>query len=166
MDTSEPDRRAELARRLNFSVVLPGRLAGLGWPFRRDVPPESVVELLRETGVSVLVNLSGEPYPAAARAALAGIRLLDLPVDDFTPPSPEQVDALWALFTALPQGQALALHCVAGIGRTGTLLACLLGRERGLVAAEAVDQIRLLRPGSVETEAQEELIAEWLRARR
>jgi len=142
--------------------VLPGRLAGLGWPFRRDTPPREVADLLREAGVAVLVNLTGEPYPANGRTALEGLMLVDLPVEDYTPPTMAQADALWELYAALPPGRALALHCAAGIGRTGTLLACLLGRELGLHGVDAVAMMRSLRPGSVETAEQEELVGDWL----
>ena len=157
-----PDH-AELARRLNFSFVLPGRLAGLGWPFRRDTLPEATSDLLREAGVTVLVNLTGEPYSRFARSAMTSLRLVDLPIEDFEAPTREQADELWCLFSELPPGQAMAVHCVAGIGRTGTLLACLLGRERGLSADDALVQLRVLRPGSVETLAQEDFIGAWLR---
>ena len=162
LDFAHDPASAELARRLNFSFVLPGRLAGLGWPFLRNVSPQATAELLRTAGVAVLVNLTGEPYPHAARSALAALRLVDIPVNDYTPPTLKQANELWALFSALPAGQVLAIHCAAGVGRTGTLLACLLGRERGLSAEEAVSQLRLLRPPSVETLEQEEFVAEWL----
>jgi atypical dual specificity phosphatase len=164
-DTARPDAAA-LARRLNFSIVLPGRLAGLGWPFRREAGPEAVAALLREAGVAALVNLTGEAYPAAARATLDGLHLIDLPVDDYTAPSLEQADELGRLFSTLPPGLVLALHCAAGVGRTGTLLACLLGRELGLDGAAALARIRRLRPGSVETAEQEDLVESWLGANR
>ncbi|MFA7330234.1 MAG: protein-tyrosine phosphatase family protein [Candidatus Delongbacteria bacterium] len=149
------------AQRLNFSFVLPGRLAGLAWPFPRREALDSGA-FLRSQGIGLLVNLSGEAYDPQQRASLAGIELLDLPVDDFCPPEPAQADHLWARLGALAPGRALALHCAAGMGRTGTLLACLLGRELGLDGPSAVARVRQLRPGSVETVAQEELVERWL----
>jgi atypical dual specificity phosphatase len=151
------------AERFNFSFVLPGRLAGMAWPFpRRD--PADAPTLLKAHGVVQLVNLTGEPYPADGRKALAGIELIDEPVDDYCPPDPAQADRLWERLQSLPGGSVLVLHCAAGMGRTGTLLACLLGRELGLDGRAAVARVRALRPGSVETTAQEELVESWLLA--
>ncbi len=153
---------SSLAGRLNFSVVLPGRLAGLGWPFRPGEDPAAVTAFLRGQGVAVLVNLSGEAYPSHAIAALEGIRCVDLTVEDYAPPRPEQVAQAWDLFTSLPKDELLAFHCAAGMGRTGTFLACLAGRELGLDGLAALAWLRERRPGSVETMAQEERVQDWL----
>lgn len=152
----------ELAARLNFSVVLPGRLAGLGWPFRGEEDPQAVAQLLKEAGVTVLVNLTGDPYPAEAQQALARIQRLDVEVEDYAPPGLEQLDEVWEHYHRLPQGCVMALHCAAGMGRTGTFLACLVGRALGLDGMRALEWIRRHRPGSVETIAQEDVVLRWL----
>ena len=53
------------------------------------------------------------------------------------------------------------VHCLGGHGRTGTMLACYMVKYMGRTATEAIEEIRNTRPGSVETEEQEELIAEY-----
>lgn len=51
------------------------------------------------------------------------------------------------------------MHCAHGKGRTGTILACYLVRKYSLSAEEAIQRLRALRPGSVETSGQEKIVS-------
>ena len=50
------------------------------------------------------------------------------------------------------------VHCLAGLGRTGTLLACYLIKYESMSADDAVQKVRKERPGSIQSFSQEELI--------
>jgi atypical dual specificity phosphatase len=115
---------------------------------------------LERAGIGVLINLHEGAHDPAALAR-HGLSEVHLPVRDFTPPSPEQLDAgVAAIERALARGQRVAVHCAGGLGRTGTLLACYLVRH-GASPEEAIARVRAARPGSVETAAQEAAVATY-----
>jgi atypical dual specificity phosphatase len=61
-------------------------------------------------------------------------------------------------------GMAVAVHCTAGHGRTGTILAAYFV-NRGMSAVEAIEHVRKLRPGSIETTEQEYIVKEYASTR-
>ncbi len=140
----------------NFSFVLPKRLAGLADP-GRDEALEQTLATLRDRGIGGLVSLTEEP-PGAEALARAGIEPLHLPVPDFAAPTIRQVTSFVLFVDRLTgENRAVAVHCGAGQGRTGTMLACYLVHD-GASPDEAIRRVRALRPGSVETLEQEDAI--------
>lgn len=139
-----------------FHWLVPGKLAGCPMPgvvFAIDHD----LALLRGMGVTVLVNLT-EREMSAERLAAYGLRSYHLGIADRGAPP-----LLWAklllakIEVMLREGEVVAVHCLAGLGRTGMVLAGWLIRE-GLTADEALRRLRTLDPGFVQSQEQEDLL--------
>ena len=57
----------------------------------------------------------------------------------------------------LRSGQDILVHCRGGLGRADTIAARLL-IELGMEPATAIEQIRAVRPGAIETSGQEHYV--------
>lgn len=139
-----------------FHWLVPGKLAGCPMPgvvFAADHD----LALLRGMGVTVLVNLTESPM-AEAVLAPHGLRSYHLGIPDRGAPP-----LLWAklllakIEVMLREGEVVAVHCLAGLGRTGMVLAAWLVRE-GLTADEALRRLRTIDSGFVQSREQEDLL--------
>ncbi|GEM_PF-393970 len=141
----------------NFSFVINKRLAGCAYPGAWDSLEYDLDELRRE-GVTALVTLTEDALDAHV-VRLAGLEYLHVPIEDFQAPSLAQIREFVDFARERierPQG-AVAVHCFAGRGRTGCMLACYLVAD-GLEAEDAISTVRRLRPGSLETYIQEQAV--------
>jgi atypical dual specificity phosphatase len=130
-------------------------LAALGRPRNADE-----LAWLRQQGIQVLISLTEDPvYRNWVNEA--GLMALHVPVEDMQPPDQTQLDqCVSAIAKAGEQGIGAAVHCGAGMGRTGVVLAAYLV-SKGLSAQEAVSKVRRLRPGSIETPEQVDAVVEF-----
>ena len=145
---------------MGFSWIEKPLLAGSARP---EAPDE--LTWLREQGIQLLVTLSEDPLPRHWIND-AGLFAMHVPIEDMHPPSQKQIELiLSAIDKARTRKMGVDVHCTAGLGRTGTILACHLVKQ-GLNAAVSVAKVRELRPGSVETDEQVDAVAEFARRQR
>jgi atypical dual specificity phosphatase len=134
-----------------FSWIDKPKLAALARPGREDF------RWLRQQGIDMLVSLTEDP-PFRRDVDEAGLLLYHVPVEDMMAPHADDVRrTIAAVEKAHQQGLGVAVHCEAGLGRTGTFLACWFVHQ-GEKPADAIRKIRKLRPGSIETAEQEDFV--------
>jgi atypical dual specificity phosphatase len=129
--------------------------------------PESKEDLewLRRQGIEVLISLTEDPL-RRDWVNDTGILVVHEPIDDMEAPTQEQLDrCVRAIGRAHEQNMGVAVHCGAGLGRTGVVLAAYFVQQ-GQSAREAIAKVRGLRPGSIETEEQAASVAEFARRKR
>jgi atypical dual specificity phosphatase len=138
-----------------FSWVDRPKLAALARPQSADD-----LSWLRRNGIDVLISLTEHPLPRQW-VNDAGLLAVTVPVPDMEAPTDRQIDHLLSTIRkANTSGMGVAVHCAAGLGRTGTVLAAYFV-STGMPAREAIIKVRDLRPGSVETAEQERAIERY-----
>ena len=126
--------------------------------------PESLEDLqwLRGAGIQLMISLTEDP-PRRDWINEAGLFAMHLPVEDLHPPTQSQLDlAMSSIAKANAQEIGVVVHCGAGLGRTGVVLASYLV-TKGMTVQHAIARVRRLRPGSIETQEQEEAVLEFAR---
>lgn len=95
-----------------------------------------------------------------------GISWYGLPITDGAAPD-ERLLRQWPqlshkLVSDLLNGQRVLVHCKGGLGRAGTVAAMLLLQTgKTTTASDAICMVRQVRPGAIETHAQEEFLEHW-----
>ncbi|WOO76683.1 Dual specificity protein phosphatase 23 [Vanrija pseudolonga] len=152
-----------------FSWLYPGRVAGMSTPRRA-----ADVDALATMGFTHVLTLT-EETPLDEQWFRFVLEHVFVPVPNYHPPTIAEMDAIWGMVVA---GGVWLVHCGGGVGRAGTVLACLIamlgtGDEEGgeevgvsstprLDAGTAIALLRRARPRSLETAQQEAFVASWI----
>ena len=113
-------------------------------------PFKNVLKHFSERNVGLVVRLNSELYSPSYFTAL-GIEHLDMIFDDGTCPSLSVVRKFITLAHEMitVQRRGIAVHCKAGLGRTGCLIGAYLIYRYGFTANEIIAYMRFMRPGMV-----------------
>lgn len=143
--------------------IIPEALAGMPMPFihpERRMNGGGTLEdytddllTLHRAGICAVVSLLNLPSDESIYRE-AGFSFICLPVPDGGAPTVDQAAEFVRFVTEnRMKNQAVAVHCEAGLGRTGTMLAVYL-ISTGKTATEAIHMIRAVEKSAVETERQ------------
>jgi atypical dual specificity phosphatase len=132
----------------NFSWLINDKLAGSGMP-----TSVSEMDWILKQGVKSIITMTENSLP---ESWVKNVKYLHVPTEDFSAPDMEQIDeAIEFIQNRLENNEPVMVHCAAGIGRTGTILACYLVKYQKLSAKDAIQKVRKERPGSIQSESQE-----------
>lgn len=150
--------------RLPFSF--PGDVYRSAMPYSSYDPRGDLVQEYKRKDVALVVMLTSDQeslrvtgYDLRSKYETDGFEVLYLPIPDFSVPEIEELDkAVTDVLNHVRKGDSVAIHCHAGIGRTGMILACLAKRGMGYSSDEALRWVREFIPGAVEVSEQEQLV--------
>jgi len=132
----------------NFSWVINNKLAGSGMP-----TSASELDWVRKQGVRSIITMTEEPLP---ESWIKNVKYLHVPTEDLSAPDMEKIDhAVEFIHKRIQSDEPVMVHCAAGIGRTGTILACYHVKYQKMSVNDAIEKIRKERPGSIQSESQE-----------
>ncbi|MCB1159242.1 MAG: isochorismatase family protein, partial [Leptospiraceae bacterium] len=124
-------------------TILPGRKD-------RDRDLEEDIQIIKENGVKAVLTMVTPAelefygvYNLEMKYREAGLDTLFLPVIDQGVPSYHELEEIlgW-MQEKLKKGEKILVHCVGGLGRTGTIVACYLIKFFSLSVEEAVKRVR------------------------
>lgn len=121
------------------------------------------LQALKRVGVTRLVTLT---ETALDQALLSSYEISNIwePMPDMHPPSLEQgIRLCERIQQSIAQREVVAVHCRAGHGRTGTILALYLIWE-GQSAMQALENVRRIEPRWIQSASQENFLIEFAAA--
>jgi protein tyrosine/serine phosphatase len=145
---------------------LPGRIYRSAMPFSSYDPDGELIHAYDINSITLIVMLASdeEGLRITGRDLRSvynahGFDVIYLPIPDFSTPKVDDLkDLVQQVLAHSRSGGAVAIHCHAGIGRTGMLAACLAKCGMGYSSEDAIQWVRDYIPGAIEVPGQEQLV--------
>jgi atypical dual specificity phosphatase len=102
----------------NFSWIYPLKIAGMSTPRN-----EEDVDCLERMGVTDLLSLNKEGPLPRQWFKLKRIKHHQVMLENYAAPTCAEMDVIWDRVSA---GGSWVIHCGGGVGRAGTVIACLM----------------------------------------
>ena len=126
------------------------------------MPTRSEIDEVAGTfdAIVVLVEEFELPYPLN-EWRVRGLDVLHTPIQDFSAPALNQLlEILRWIEARVSEGKRVLIHCMGGLGRSGTVAVAWVMYSEGIPLREALRRVRRIRPGAVEVEEQMKILKE------
>ena len=145
MITGKPD---------NFSWIIEKKLAGSAIPTSKEE-----VDWVKQEGVKSIVTIREEPLEDEW---VKDVNYLHVHSNDMgVPEFDDLIKSVDFVHQRITNDEPVMVHCLAGLGRTGTILACYLIKYEEMSADDAIQKVRNERYGSIQSFSQEEIIFQF-----
>lgn len=156
------EQRASTTGPSGFHWLLKDRLGGTPRPGLLGTE-EKDLDALRALGVDLIVGLEETSTVSPDAATARELELWHCPIADMEAPTfAAAADLCERVERALRDGRVVAVHCRAGLGRTGTMLTAQLIWQ-GQPALKALDHARAVNPLWVQSEVQVDFLLRFER---
>jgi len=138
----------------DMNWIIPGKFIAFSEPCDQPIDsdgypaltPEGYADLFKKAGVTLVVRLTKKSYDKT-RFINQGIKHVDLEFRDGSVPPAEIINKFLCITEREPG--AIAVHCKAGLGRTGTLIGLYAMKHYKFPARAFIAWNRICRPGSI-----------------